>query len=65
MSPKSATWKAVTAFRKTRKKSLYHAVPPQEEPEEKPVATFTSAAAVAPPTPTSEPESEDQSPESE
>jgi uncharacterized hydrophobic protein (TIGR00341 family) len=68
LADKSATWKAVTAFKKTRSRSLYHAVPlsPPKLEDEQPAATFkTTPEPAAPSTPTSTTEAEDKSEESE
>jgi uncharacterized hydrophobic protein (TIGR00341 family) len=43
LADKSATWTAVTAFRKSSSESLYHLPPKVEKVEEKVAAVFTSA----------------------
>jgi uncharacterized hydrophobic protein (TIGR00271 family) len=66
LADKSATWKAVTAFKKTRKKSLYHAVTtPLVQADEKSAATFTATPESVPTSPTPTTESEEKSAESE
>ena len=68
LADKSATWKAVTAFKKTRSKSLYHnaTAPTTVTEDEQPAATFKpTPEPVAPTTPTSPTETEDNSSEPE
>ena len=62
LADKSATWKAVTAFRKTRPKSLYHATQVAAAPpsEGEPAATFKpTPEPIAPTTPSPPTESEE------
>ncbi len=69
IADKSATWTAVTEFRHTRSRSLYH-VSPNEQGEARPdsadAATFTPAPTATPsePTPPGPPPDEDASSES-
>jgi uncharacterized hydrophobic protein (TIGR00341 family) len=64
LADKSATWKAVTAFRKTRPKSLYHAatVSTAQTSEEQPAATFKPTSEPVAPATSPSPTESDETP---